>query len=226
MRQVRYEAARGLRYAGWTPPDLLSLVYQSIADGSFSECVRAGAVATVPLIAMLSDDCPEVRKKSSETLAQVGDARAVEALIMALKNGDDSVRAAAASALARFGDDRAVEPLLALVRESSGIASARAAESLLSLMRSGSIARVSVAILDSIAGLENVGYFITTAETFHESDRDGCRTWTTDVEVRKAQTYDLSGLRQLARQEVVRPKPQEAPCRQPYRQVQTPKRSS
>ena len=51
-----------------------------------------------------------VRFTAVEELGELGDARAVEALIRTLEDECDDVRSAAADALGKLGDARAVEP--------------------------------------------------------------------------------------------------------------------
>ena len=62
------------------------------------------------------------KKKAAEALGEIGDARAVEPLILALKDEYWEVRRRAAEALGEIGDARAVEPLKkALNDESRGV---------------------------------------------------------------------------------------------------------
>jgi DNA-directed RNA polymerase subunit RPC12/RpoP len=52
-----------------------------------------------------------VRRAAAEELGDIGDARAVEPLIIALKDKYENVRSFAAEALGKIGDARAIEPL-------------------------------------------------------------------------------------------------------------------
>ena len=76
--------------------------------------VKIGNAAVEPLIAALKDD--RRQEKAAKVLGEIGDVRAVEALIAVLKEGY-SVRRAAVEALGKIGDRRAVEPLSALVKD-------------------------------------------------------------------------------------------------------------
>jgi len=58
-----------------------------------------------------------VRQAAAEALGELGDARAVGPLIVALQDGDVEVRRAAAWALGEIGDARAVDPLIAALRD-------------------------------------------------------------------------------------------------------------
>ncbi len=78
-------------------------------------------------IAALHHKAWEVREGAAQALGAIGDARAVEPLILSLGDEDWEVRKASAKALGEIGDARAVEPLIAAlqdkesgVRESAG----------------------------------------------------------------------------------------------------------
>jgi HEAT repeat protein len=64
------------------------------------------------LVRDLEDESRMVRRDAAESLGKLGDARAVEPLIVALEDKDSSVRSSAANALGRLGDACAVEPLI------------------------------------------------------------------------------------------------------------------
>jgi HEAT repeat protein len=71
--------------------------------------VEIGTPAVESLVAALIDDNRRTREAAAKALGEIGDARAVEPLVLALEDG--SCRKAAAKALATIGDVRAVEPL-------------------------------------------------------------------------------------------------------------------
>jgi ankyrin repeat protein len=58
-----------------------------------------------------------VRKDAVKDLGQIGDARAVESLIVALKDGNIDVRKAAAGALGDIGDARALKSLITALQD-------------------------------------------------------------------------------------------------------------
>ena len=63
-----------------------------------------------------------VRAAAAGSLGQLGDARAVDALVTALRDDQEGVREAAAAALGRLGDPRAVNPLVAVACDTRFIA--------------------------------------------------------------------------------------------------------
>jgi HEAT repeat protein len=76
--------------------------------------VKIGTLAVEPLIAVLKDGDKNARQVAAAVLGRIGDARAVEPLIVALE--DVNVCSAAARALAQIGDVRAVEPLITVLK--------------------------------------------------------------------------------------------------------------
>jgi len=64
----------------------------------------------------------EVQRQAAEALGQVGDARAVEPLVVTLQDPYSTVRlqVAAAESLGKIGDGRAVEPLVAALKHPRG----------------------------------------------------------------------------------------------------------
>jgi HEAT repeat protein len=70
-----------------------------------------------------------VHQWAAEALGEIGDARAVEPLIVALKEGYTDVRRGAAEALCKIGAP-AVEPLIAALKGTNGTVRRDAAESL------------------------------------------------------------------------------------------------
>lgn len=71
------------------------------------------------LLAALDDAEWSVRRGAAESLAKLGDSRALPTLLEALANGSVAGRLASAEALGRIGDPRAIEPL-ATVLEPTG----------------------------------------------------------------------------------------------------------
>lgn len=84
----------------------------SVQSDAAAALREIGAPAVVPLIAMLSNSDPKMRKKTAELLGSIRDARAVEPLIARLKDRDTIVQSQAVCALELIGDERAVDPLI------------------------------------------------------------------------------------------------------------------
>jgi HEAT repeat protein len=99
-----------------------------------------GAPAVEPLIAGLQFTAQQhkyygdVRERAADALAEIGDPRAVEALVIALKDkGHRFVRVSAACALGKIGNARAVEPLITALGDDENAVSAFAADALVAL---------------------------------------------------------------------------------------------
>jgi len=76
-----------------------------------------GAPAVEPVIAVLKDHDPSVRRAAALVLGRLGDPRAVEPLLPLLGDQDKSVRATTAQALGSIDDPRAVDALLARLKD-------------------------------------------------------------------------------------------------------------
>jgi HEAT repeat protein/beta-lactamase regulating signal transducer with metallopeptidase domain len=76
------------------------------------------SIAVPALITALKDGDVEVRRAAAQSLANLGDPRAIAGLIDALRDSDAEVRATAASALGDFEDRRAVPGLIELLKDS------------------------------------------------------------------------------------------------------------
>lgn len=74
--------------------------------------------AVEPLIALLEDPDPALRRSAANAVSGIGDERAAEPLLAALRDPDPFVRASAARAMASLGDERAIPDLLRLYDES------------------------------------------------------------------------------------------------------------
>jgi hypothetical protein len=75
---------------------------------------------------------PDVRLKAVSALAQIGDARAVPALLLCLNDEVAQVRRSSAAGLALLGDYRALVPLAALIKDEDELAAVWAKEFLAS----------------------------------------------------------------------------------------------
>jgi HEAT repeat protein len=65
----------------------------------------------------LEDEDSVIREAALGALGEIGDERAVEALVAVLEDEDSDVRYAAMGALGKIGDARAVEPLVARLED-------------------------------------------------------------------------------------------------------------
>jgi HEAT repeat protein len=80
--------------------------FDEIALECFSRYGRAGSVIEI------GDFSRKVKRAAAEALGKIGDARAVDSLVVVLKNATDDVYAAAATALGKIGDTQGIELLL------------------------------------------------------------------------------------------------------------------
>ena len=147
---VQKNVAEALEEMSWQPKDDTEKVYYLIAKNEWDELVKLGKTAVEPLIQTLKDnkDC-EFREKAAEALGEIGDARAVEPLILALKDEEGYGQGYAAEALGKVGDARAVEPLIQYLKDEEGdgrgiaagalggIGDARAVEPLIQALKDG-----------------------------------------------------------------------------------------
>jgi len=121
------EAVGGFIILGSDPPDVKYEAGSKTGDEPnskeivtviFSALANGGEPAIEPLIQILKDDeNSDYRSKAAVVLGDIGDARAVEPLIMALHDKDGNVRVKAAMALGSLGDERAKEPLTKALEE-------------------------------------------------------------------------------------------------------------
>jgi HEAT repeat protein len=90
------------------------------ATGTIAALVNVGSITVDALIAELKNPNPQVRLTVATALGKLGDARAVEPLILLLIDGNNQSpqsRIAVAAALGQIGDARAVEPLADLLQD-------------------------------------------------------------------------------------------------------------
>jgi HEAT repeat protein len=112
---VRKSVAWALGEIGWKPGNDEERVLYYIANGDWDECVKMGSFAVEFLIERLKDKNSDVRRNVAWALGEIGDARAVDALIKALK--DRVIRIRVAEALGKIGDSRAVDALIEALRD-------------------------------------------------------------------------------------------------------------
>ncbi len=112
---VREAVVEALDQIGYKPGKYENAAWYWIAKKEWDQCVALGAPALKPLLAVLKDSDLDVRKAAAYALGKIGDARAVESLVVALK--DVELREAASEALGKIGDARAVEQLIAALKD-------------------------------------------------------------------------------------------------------------
>ncbi|MCK5055728.1 MAG: HEAT repeat domain-containing protein [Candidatus Aminicenantes bacterium] len=110
---VRQGAANVLGQIGWQPSGKGALAVYLTAKQDWVELQAAGEHAVKPLVAVLEDENPEIRRSAVYTLGKIGSPEAVEPLIAALKNQQlhDPYMNILIEALGEIGDARALEHL-------------------------------------------------------------------------------------------------------------------
>jgi HEAT repeat protein len=125
-----YEPAEVLDALNWQPGQDEASANYWVAKHGWRECEKIGSLAVGSLIAAISCRSAHwtVRSNAALVLGEIGDRRAVDALIDVLKkyrrdieeiaayNGMLSDAQAAAKALGKIGDPQAVEPLIAALK--------------------------------------------------------------------------------------------------------------
>lgn len=91
---------------------------------------RIGQPAAEPLIDALATEDADVRQYASWALGEIGDARAVGALVSMLMDKSPVVRKRTAKALGKIGDSRATEPLIPLLTDDNADVRGEAARAL------------------------------------------------------------------------------------------------
>ena len=134
-RDVRAEAARALGQIGDVRAVMPLIVplrdgYSTIVPKAALEAlVMIGPPAVESLIASLKDESKDARKRATEGLGLIGDARAAEPLAALLRDESNYVRNAVIKAMVEIGAP-AVEPLSVLLRDADGSVRMRAAKAL------------------------------------------------------------------------------------------------
>jgi HEAT repeat protein len=90
--EVRWRAARALDAQGWQPANDDQTILRAIAAGEFGKAASVGSAAVDRLAAALRDQRNPKRRMVVEALGQVGDVRAIKALVAAVKDPDPAVR--------------------------------------------------------------------------------------------------------------------------------------
>jgi HEAT repeat protein len=123
---------------------------------SVRELSRLGEPRAVePLIKVLNDLDPKVRRAAAEALGWLKDIRATEPIIKLLRDTDPSVSCGAAQALGLIGDVRAVEPLIDVFRGKNFSLKCAAAESLGKLKDPRAIEPLSVLLWNGEGELQD-----------------------------------------------------------------------
>lgn len=203
VRDEAAEALGRLRDARAFEP-LLAMLQDSCPRGQ-SVAARAlgqlgDARAVNPLIAALKctpRSVRSVRSAAAGALGYLGDARAFEPLIAALKDDDRSVRCVAAEALGKLGVARAFEPLIAFLGAGNDRDTQRSvADAVMTLLQSDTEGTISRAQLHAVVGLADIDVVF-----YDRVYKDSCGNFSCECRPDK---LDLSDLRQLARQNLIR----------------------
>src|SRR5258708_7661881 len=132
--EVRRAAGAALRSLNWQPADNMHRALLAVASSNWGEAALLGSAAVEPLVSTLQDKSDiwnlGARRAAAETLATIGDERAVEPFIVALQDQNMWVRRAVAVTLGTIGDARAVEPLVTALQDENEDVRYTAAEAL------------------------------------------------------------------------------------------------
>ncbi len=127
---VRGYVAQVLEFLGWRPSGPEEEIRLLAAKGQFSRMASYGAPAIPALEAVIDSGPYSLCVGAIEALGEIGDTRALRALLSALKSSDSAVCVAAVDALCRVGGPQVVEPLIAALGHRNGHVRAAAVDSL------------------------------------------------------------------------------------------------
>ena len=102
-RDLQAASAAALKSFDWTPAGAAERVVHAILHGRFDETTAQGAAAAAPLVAMLADRDPSMRRGALEALGRLAEPQTAQAIGAAFRDPEASVRQAAAAALAALG---------------------------------------------------------------------------------------------------------------------------
>ena len=123
-------------------------IIQSSAASALGEAKNPCGVE--PLIEALKHGDEYVRWESAVSLGEIGDARAVESLIIAMmKDEDSSAREWSAWALGEIGDARATEPLITAMIKDKDVYVRKSAAGALGMIKSRRVVEVLIATLEA-----------------------------------------------------------------------------
>jgi HEAT repeat protein len=152
---TRLEAAKSLRKIG--NADAVKYLIAALEDENpevSDEAVEAlaeiGTPAVNPLMNGLKRKKRQLRKKAAEALGKIGDAAAVDLLIIALKDDDWRVAKASSVALGKIGDKRAVSPLIEALEDKDSNVREGSAEALGKIGNKRSVDPLIAALEDDI----------------------------------------------------------------------------
>jgi HEAT repeat protein len=109
---ARESAANNLEKLGWQADGGQTEAIKWIAKQQWNMCVEIGVPAVEPLIEVLKDKNPGVRKSVVDALGQIADSSVVEPLISAFRDKSRTVRRSAVDALALISKDLTVDALI------------------------------------------------------------------------------------------------------------------
>lgn len=115
---------------------------------SARELVNIGATAVEPLIGVLQDDNPTVRRYAAWALGEIKDARAAKPLVAALGDEDGFVQNSAAEALGKIGEP-SVESLMAALEDENSTVRRRATDALRKIGDNRAVEPLVVAMEDN-----------------------------------------------------------------------------
>jgi len=127
---VRNEAVGALQTMKWTPETIKDRVKLLAAQNRWEEIVQLGQSAIPTVMTLLRNASGAIRSGAVRTLGQLGDPRAVDALLPFLQDPDSFVRIAAAEALGAFDDPRIFPALAPLLEDPKGDMRSTAAKAL------------------------------------------------------------------------------------------------
>ncbi len=144
-RDLQAAIGAALRSFDWTPVDASERVVHAVLHGRFDQATARGADAVEPLVAMLADRDPSMRRGALEALGRLGESRTAPAIRAAFRDRDAAVRQAAAEALAALGPAAADTVVEALSDRATTVRSC--AEQALSAIGAGQVAAALLARL-------------------------------------------------------------------------------
>jgi hypothetical protein len=124
---VRSAAAVALSSLDYSPKTDIEHAIYAVARGNWDVSVKMGAVAVEPLLLALESKYDDSRENAAAALGQIGDPRAVEALIKGLApffhgTSSSQFRSVVVEALRQICDERAIIPLTEAARSDIWIA--------------------------------------------------------------------------------------------------------
>lgn len=125
------------------------LAEQSLRMAVERALVAQGASAVEALLPLCSHPLEDVRQMAAAVLAEIGDARALDALILALQDVDWYVREQAALGLGRIGDACAANALIAALQDRDPLVRRAAIKALGEIAPEESLERLALMLQDS-----------------------------------------------------------------------------